>query len=363
MRKAKRSLTLDGSVTMAFIPVFVTALMFFVLLLEMADLFINIVQYVQNEIELGLIVRSMLLYLPKCASWALPIATLFSVSYTLGSMYANNELIVVFGSGISLASFIAPLVCAALLLSAGYLFFDDTVVIPTMAAKKELTRTMLKTGEPSGMADLTILGESRRVIWNIRYYDRKNTTMTGIILVERDAEGRFVSRVNAQSAVWTGDLWRFTGVRRFFWKDGELSDAVIGTWEDPGFAEAPESFKGGGKPIEEMPLADAASHLAFLERAGLPSAAQTAEYLRRYAFSLTPLVVTLLSAALVGRFKKNVLLMSLLVSLVGATLYYVVQMITMLLAKNESISPAAGAFAPLVLFLVLIVALFKARSV
>jgi len=34
----------------------------------------------------------------------------------------------------------------------------------------------------------------------------------------------------------------------------------------------------------------------------------------------------------------------------------------MLLAKNESISPAAGAFAPLILFSVIIAALFRARS-
>lgn len=362
MRGARRSLTLDGHVALSFMPVFAVSLMFFVLLLEMADLFVNIVQYVQNDVALGLIIRSMLLYLPKCASWALPIATLFSVSYTLGTMYANNELIVIFGSGISLASFVAPLLLAALLLSAGFFIFDDSVVIPTIAAKKELTRTMLKTGEPAGAADVTILGESRRVIWNVRYYDRKNSMMTGVTLVERDADGRFLSRLNAQSAVWTGELWRFTGVRRFFWKEGELSDASSGTWEDPGFAEPPESFKGGGKPIDEMRLSDAASHVAFLERAGLPRAAQTAEYYRRYAFALTPLVVTLLSAAIVGKFKKNVLLMSLLISLVGATLYYVAQMVSMLLAKSESISPAAGAFAPLIIFLVTVLALFRARS-
>ncbi len=336
-------------------------MMFFVLLLEMADLFVNIVQYVQNEVAFTLIARSMLLYLPKCISWALPIATLFSVSYTLGTMYANNELIVVFGSGISLTSFVSPLLLLALALSAGFFVFDDYVVIPAIAAKKELTKSMLKTGEPTGSADVTILGESRRIVWNIRYYDRKNSMMTGVTLVERDSGGRFISRLNAQSAVWTGELWRFTGVRRFFWRDGDLSDTSSTTWEDAAFAEPPESFKGGGKPIGEMRLAGAAAHGAFLARAGLPRAAQTAEYYRRFAFALTPLVVTLLSASIVGRFKKNVLLMSLLISLIGATLYYVAQMMSMLLAKNESIAPVAGAFAPLVIFAVLIAVLFKAR--
>jgi len=348
-------------VATSFLPVFAVSMTFFVLLLEMADLFVNIVQYVQNDVAFGLIARSMLLYLPKCVSWALPIAVLFSVSYTLGTMYANNELIVVFGSGIPLGSFVAPLLVLSVLLSGAFFAFDDAIVIPSIAAKKELSRSMLKTGEPTGVSDVTILGAGRRIVWNIRYFDRKNSMMTGITIVERGDDGRFLSRINAQSAVWTGERWRFTGVRRFFWKDGSLSDETAGSWDDEAFAEPPESFKGGGKPIDEMPLADAASHLEFLARAGLPRASQAAEYYRRFAFALTPLVVTMLSAAVVGRFKKNVLLMSLLLSLVAATLYYVAQMVSMLLAKNESITPVAGAFAPLIIFLVAILALFRAR--
>ena len=361
MKGIRRSATLDAHVAMSFVPIFTVAMMFFVLLLEMADLFVNIVQYVQNDVPMASIVRSMLLYLPRCASWSLPIATLFSVSYTLGTMYADNELIVVFGSGISLLSFVTPLFVLSLALSAGFFAFDDRVVIPTIAAKKELTRSMLRTGEPSGAADVTILGEGRRIVWDIHYFDRKNSVMTGVTLVERDDGGSFISRLNAQSATWTGTLWRFSGVRRFFWKEENLVDESYGTWERDDFNESPESFKGGGKPVEEMSLGDASTHLAFLRRTGLPSAAQTAEVLRRFAFALTPLLVTALSASIVGRFKKNILLMSLLVSLLSATLYYVTQMVSMLLAKNESISPVAGAFTPLAIFFIVIIALFKAR--
>jgi len=361
MKGIRRSATLDAHVAMSFVPIFAVAVMFFVLLLEMADLFVNIVQYVQNDVPMASIIRSMLLYLPRCASWSLPIATLFSVSYTLGTMYADNELIVVFGSGISLFSFVTPLFVLSLALSAGFFAFDDRVVIPTIAAKKELTRSMLRTGEPSGAADVTILGEGRRIVWDIHYFDRKNSVMTGVTLVERNDEGSFISRLNAQSATWTGTLWRFTGVRRFFWKGDSLVDESYGTWEHDDFNESPESFKGGGKPVEEMSLGDAVAHLDFLKRTGLPAAAQTAEVMRRFAFALTPLLVTALSASIVGRFKKNILLMSLLVSLLSATLYYVTQMVSMLLAKNESITPAAGAFAPLAIFFIVIIALFKAR--
>lgn len=363
MRTSRRSSTVDAYVASSFIPVLVVSLTFFVLLIEMADLFANIVQYVQNEVPLASIGLSMLYHLPTSVSWALPIATLFSVSFTLGTMYAHNELIVVFGSGISLTSFMAPLVILAMALSVSYFFFEDGVVIPSTIKKRELSRAMLRSGEPGGFSDVTILASDRRAIWNVKYFDRRNEAMTGVIIVERDEDGAFLARLNAQSASWTGTSWRFTGVRRFYWKAGILADESLASWEDPSLSEPPGSFHGGGKPMAEMPLEDAMPHLSFLKRAGLPSAAQEAELLRRFAYALTPLVVTLLSVALVGRFKKNVLLMSLLLSLVSATLYYVTQMITMLLAKNESISPAAGAFAPIAIFALIVAALLRVRHV
>ncbi|HAE22551.1 MAG TPA: hypothetical protein DCG47_09565 [Spirochaetaceae bacterium] len=115
--------------------------------------------------------------------------------------------------------------------------------------------------------------------------------------------------------------------------------------------------------MEEMPLKDAAVYIAFLKRAGLPRAAQETEYYRRFSYALTPLLVSILSASLAGMFRKNILLMSLLVSLIGATVYYVSQMISVLLAKSESISPLAGASIPLFLFLLAALALFRLRRV
>ena len=106
MKSVRRSPTLDFHLLGSFIPVFIIALLFFILILQMAELFINIVQFMQNNMQIEDILRSMILYIPECIGFALPIALLFSVSYLLGTMYANNELMVVLGSGISLASLV-----------------------------------------------------------------------------------------------------------------------------------------------------------------------------------------------------------------------------------------------------------------
>lgn len=363
MKSLRWSYSLNAYLLSLFLPVFLVSASFFVLILEMADLLANIVQYVQNDVSVASMAKVAALFAPKCLSWALPIAMLFSVSFTVGTLFANNELIVVYGSGIPLFSFMMPVFVLSALLSAGFLYFEDAVVVPTYAQKTALSKSLLKTGEaPEDTNNITILAGGGKLVWNIRYYDRVGLTMTGVTIVERDDDGGFVSRTNAQTASWTGDAWNFNGVRRFFWKDGYLTDQALGSWSDSAYNEHPDTFKGGGKPSDELKLAEARIQISLLKKSGLPSAALETRYLQRYAYALVPLLVSLLSAALAGWFRKNILLMSLLVSLSGAVVYYVSQMITSIMAESGTIPPWAGAFLPLLLFLALIASLFKLRQ-
>ncbi len=66
-----------------------------------------------------------------------------------------------------------------------------------------------------------------------------------------------------------------------------------------------------------------------------------------------------LCSAIGGRFKRNIVLMSLLVSLCLAVLYYVTGMVTGLMAQSGTIAPLAGAWTPIVVFLVATVVLFR----
>lgn len=337
-------------------------MLFFVLILQMAELFMNIVQFMQNNLQIEDIIRSMLLYLPKCISFALPIALLFSVSYLLGTMYANNELMIVLGSGIPLVSLVLPLFFGALLLSAGLMVFEEKVVIPATVLRKDFMQAALRTGVVAGVSDVTIVGERGRLIWSIRYFDNASSTMTGVTVVERGEQGEILSRLDAQAATWTGEAWRFSGVRRFIKTGSEMYDESSASMELSGYDEAPDAFRSGGRGVEELPALEARAHLDFLMRAGLPSIGPWAEYYRRFSYALTPIIVVMLSAALTGLVRKNILLMSLLVSLVSATTFYVMQMLSMLMAKGAMIPAPLGAFAPVIIFSLLIPLVFKFRA-
>ena len=125
------------------------------------------------------------------------------------------------------------------------------------------------------------------------------------------------------------------------------------------FSEPPETFQRNITSIDEMTIAQAKLFIDSLKKMGLPYHEYLSQYYRRFSFPFTTFIVLFFSVSIGGRFKKNILLMSLLFSLALAILYYVTEMMTMLFAKWEYISPLAGAFLPLLIFTVLSVAMLK----
>lgn len=338
----------------SFLPIFFAALFLFLLILELVDLFGNIVRYLNNNATINDIILSVFLFMPKCISYAVPLSMLFAISYTLGMMHANNELIIVYGSGIQLPLMLAPIFSFAILLSIGGFFLDDAVVLPAQKTRIALLRKMTGQTVSLSKSEVTLIGRGKSTVWHADFYDDTQVLLSGIIVIKRTENGMFTQRIDANQAVWTDGRWLFKSVKIFThdMASGAMSDSYHETWSDENLVEPPESFKSRKGAVEELGVIQARDYVAALRASGLPYTSELSEYYKRFAFSLTPLVVVLLSTATAGRFRKNVLLMSLLFSLLSATGYYVFQMITMLLAKTGEIPPLVGAFLPVTLFMI-----------
>ena len=74
-----------------FFPVFIGALLFFILVLCLTDLFMNLWNYISKGVsskDVGLII---LYYVPKTVWYAVPIAMLFATAYMLSDFYAKHN--------------------------------------------------------------------------------------------------------------------------------------------------------------------------------------------------------------------------------------------------------------------------------
>lgn len=342
-----------------FVPVFLGTLLFFVLVFELMDLFSNLWRYISHDVKLRDMAFIAFLYLPKCISYSTPIALLFSCSYVLGSFYMNNELISVFGAGVSLYRFVVPLIAVGVLASVGGFFFEDRVVIDSFKKKNDYFRFVLNQTVSYSNSNVTVLSDDNEYIYQVNYYNDKQKTLAGVTLVQRDARNRLIMRIEAETGEWTGRSWRLYDCRIFRQDAGELVEEQAEVYDSPQVDVKPAIFRRISRDIDEMMAADAGSYIKQLRRAGLPYQDALTKYYRKFAFALTPLIVVLISSAIGGLFEKNVLLMSLVSSLAIVVVYYVVQMVTITLARNGYLPPVFGSWTSFVLFFSLGIGLFR----
>jgi lipopolysaccharide export system permease protein len=341
---------LDRYLLRQFFPVFVVAVAMFMLLLSLIDLFANLWRYLNYEVPFKEILRVCYYYLPKSFSYALPISLLFAAAYTLGDLYARNELTSIFSSGIPFWRFSASLVAAGLLASVFSFFFEDAVVVPTFRVKNDLSRLYLHQQRTENNSDIVIKARNGEVIYSVDYYDTRSNTLNGLSIVEQTETGAFVALIRSPQAIWTGEYWELSNALIYQWEGGLLRVQNVEGLDV--YREHPDTFRRNAVAVEDLQVKEAGLLVRDLKAAGLPFIGAQAEFYHRYSFCTVSLVVMILSISMGGRFRKNILLMSLLTSLGAAVLFYVSEMISMMMAKLGYIPPVVGAWFPVVMFII-----------
>ncbi len=354
--------TLNKMLFVSFLQTFFVSLFFFVFLIELVDLFANLWRYLNNDASIWSILKVAYLYLPKCLIFSTSPALLFSVSYTLGSYYSHNELIAIFGSGISLVRFTFPLIIAGILFSTGSYFFNEIFVIDTFKEKNSTANILLGYTQSFSNTNITVVSNDNDIIYHSDYYNDNSNTLSGLILIIRDEEGNFSERIDAEWAEYQDGLWVMKRVRIFRIDESnfKIEESYINSLSREDINEPPSTFRRLVRDINELKKSEAKDWIMSIRKAGLPIYREAlVDYYERFSFALTPLIVIFISSSLGGRFKKNILLMSLLSSLSISVLYYVSKMILIILAKQGYLQPITGAWGAFFIFTIAGIILFK----
>jgi lipopolysaccharide export system permease protein len=344
--------TIYGMILTTFIVVFLVSVLFFVLVVQLLDLFANLWRYLAHETSLREILTIAYYYLSKCLSFAIPPGLLFSAAFTLGVLYKNNELIAILGSGISLYRLVLPFVLFGIALSVFGFFFEQEVVIGTFIRKNELFRAAVRQEVSYSNTNVTVISEDTYTIYQVNYYNDKKQTLTDLLILERGEKNGFLARIDADWAEWNGRYWILHNSRRYFWEEEQqkvlLQQSAL--YEATELTEPPITFRKTTRDVEEMRGSEARRWIDKLKRAGLPFREALTEYYKKYFFAASPFIVVLIATGMGGRFKRNVLLMNLLIALLVSVIYYVMQMVSVILSKHGLLPPLAGAGLAFVLF-------------
>jgi len=348
---------LDRYLLRQFFPIFIVVISMFVFLFILIDLFANLIRYLNNEVPIITILQISFYYIPKSISFALPISLLFAAAYTLGDLYAKNELTCIFSTGIPFWRFSIPLLATGIVISVLSFFFDDAVVIPTLKKKNEFSRIALKRHITPNDSDIVIKAKNGTVVYSVDFYDHDRKVINGVSIIETDRDGFFISQIRASSAVWKETYWEFNNAVIYQYEGNLLKIKPL--HETVEYDEHPDIFRRSSVVFEDLPAGQARMLVNDLRDAGLPFYKAQADYFHRFSFSATSFIVMILSVSMGGRFKKNILLMSLFTSLAVAVVFYITEMLSMTMAGLNIIHPFIGAWFPVFLFIAIGVLLLR----
>lgn len=338
-----------------FFVVFFGAMFFFSFVLILIDLLMNLWSYISNQAPALQVMRVMLLYVPKAVWYSVPFSVLFGCSYTLSAFYVDNELTAIFASGISLFKFTLPVLIFSIMASFGMFFFEDYLVVGTYAEKQSLQNSILNVHSDKDNNNIVVLTESGNLVYLADYYDDNDSRLYNLSLVLRDDDKSLDSIVNASSAVWDEDLahWRLQNATQYSLREKQISISGVPDNFEERLTEPASTFRNNTVSVEEVNTREAREYIEHLQRTGREFNEELSVYYKKYSFPFIVFIAALLSVLLSGKSRRNVMLISLAMSISATVLFYILQMVTMLLAKFGYISAFSGAWFPVIVFVAL----------
>ena len=319
------------------------------LILMGVDLFANLDSYMNNNVSFVKAMSITSLYFPSAFLLAIGPSFLFAVSFHLSSMHSSNEILVVLDSGVSISRLVAPIIILGVLVTGFHFVLNETVAIPLSNQKKVITENITDTSSNGNNQNVALSDMQSGYMVYAGLYNDKEQTLYDVSIVQSDETAQLKSRTDAYKAVYNPNrrLWTIYDAYVYSPTGNGVRVDYIDSIDSTVLKLEPQLFRDVSNEISNMSLKFARSYLMRIKGLNPEGYASLAtEYYERILGCLTPLVMIIIACSITYRFKKNVLFFSLVGSICIAVVYYVVRMVTIMLADQGVIAPALGTLIP-----------------
>ena len=327
------------------------------------DLFANLDKYMNYNVGFMKALSITLLYFPEAVLLAIGPSFLFAVTYHLSMLHASNEIMAILNSGVSFQRILRPIIVSALLLSAVFFAFNEIVAIPSTNEKELRLELVTDATGSTNNQDIALCDMQSGYMVYANVYSDTDRTIYGVSLVESNPDGGLARRTDAQRAVYDDETGLWTFYDAYVYTPSEVAGegVVIRHYErevNEVLLLEPQLFRNVSNEISRMSLRLARAYLNRMKTLNPEEYAKLGtEYYKRIFSCLSPLVMILIACSINYRFKKNVLFFSLVSSIAVAVVYFVVQMVTVMLADQGVIAPYLGTLLPFGVIIVLATAM------
>ncbi len=282
---------LDRYLARNLLTVYLGALLTFVSLYLIVDLFANSDEWLQARMPASLIIDYYLNLIPEVFIIIGPVALLLATLFGLGTLAKNNELTAIKASGINLYRTILPLLVLSFFISLFTLFVNEVIVPPATHRADELKR--MRRGEDALLRDIQLYGEAGNMFY-IRSFDKKEMVLGGLQILRHSPQGFIELRIDAEEAKWQENRWVLRQGFRKIYDERGAPTGKSKPLKELDIAETPADFSVGERRKRELSFRELKRRIRTLEKRGFRPRRELVELHSKFSLPLMNLIIVLL---------------------------------------------------------------------
>ncbi len=230
---------LDRYIFLEWLKVFIIGLGVILGILIMQQMYDDLPELLEYGASAQQIVTYYGVVLPGYLPLVIPITTLVTLLFSVGSMHRNNEIVAMRSGGLSLWRISRSLILGGALFSVGLFFLNAQLVPWSVETSRNMLDNLRFSSEEQRLEDAKKIGlvpnlsvDNRRDgrLWFMNGFSERAYVGMGVVVHTRRPDGRETYRIMAREALWDEDTgyWTFLDGREFFYNSaGEPIRAVV----------------------------------------------------------------------------------------------------------------------------------------
>lgn len=325
-----------------FLNVLGTCLLASVSLFVVFDLFERLNLFIREGAPALLVLQYTLYKVPLIVQLMLPIAVLVAVIASVGRLSQLSEVTAMRASGLSVWSLAMPILWLGFIVSLLSFALGETLIPYATQRSEEIYHLDVRRKAERGTVSRTNFWyRTKNRMFNVGFYDSRNSTLYGISIFEVDRNFNPVRRTDARVAVWGGNSgigWTMKdAVEISIDKDGRAATNVYPQMPLV-IDEVPADFYNLERRAETMSYRQLKRYVEKLQTEGVSVTGYLVDLAAKVAFPFVNFVVVLVGFpfALISARMGN-LTMSFIAGVSIGFAYYVVHAFSVSLGSGELI--------------------------
>lgn len=304
---------IDKYIIFQFVKNFLFALLCFILIFILVDLFENLDKFIDNKLSFAAVLNYYLYFIPEIIKLVTPIAVLLATLFTAGTMINYNETVAVKNAGISLLRYMMPFLFMGVIITSFSLYFNNWIVPEANKKKFYIERNSLnKNKNLAGLNRLYFQDSKNQLVLIDNFGEEKMTAYrVSIQLYDTDTLTRLVKRVDAAQMMWTDNKWVL--LKAAFRNFSDSSETMV-LYDSVAAADLkglnklnliPSQITRKQLKPDEMNYGELSEFIESLKKGGQDTDRQLVDFYSKISFSFASLVVIIFGISISSGSKRR----------------------------------------------------------